>query len=259
MRKIATKKASLIALSSCLLFSAVSEGALINRGGGMIYDDVLDITWLQDANYMVTSGASASSFVNKATASTWVSNLVFGGYDDWRLPTMQSGTGGSYDTGFSFNGTTDRGFHNDGTNNELGYMFYENLSNISYFSPGGIGNQPGSDSFNSSFTDGASGELYSFENIGMTDWADPSNNPFANASWGFHMQNLNGVATGEIQIHGLFGGLSVWAVRDGDVTNTLPVLDPDPKPAVGMPEPGSLGLLAFGLAGFMAVRRQSRV
>ena len=35
----------------CLvLFSANANAGLIDRGSGLIYDDVLDITWLQDAN-----------------------------------------------------------------------------------------------------------------------------------------------------------------------------------------------------------------
>ena len=29
---------------------------LIDRGGGLIYDTVLNITWLQDANYAQTMG-----------------------------------------------------------------------------------------------------------------------------------------------------------------------------------------------------------
>jgi len=37
-------------------FSGVSNASLWNRGGGLIYDDVLEITWLQDANYAYTNG-----------------------------------------------------------------------------------------------------------------------------------------------------------------------------------------------------------
>ena len=39
-----------------LLCSSQAFGALYDRGDGLIYDDVLDITWLQDANYALTSG-----------------------------------------------------------------------------------------------------------------------------------------------------------------------------------------------------------
>ena len=35
----------------CLSVSLSVNAALYDRGNGLIYDDVLDITWLQDANY----------------------------------------------------------------------------------------------------------------------------------------------------------------------------------------------------------------
>ena len=39
------------ALGVILLFVMGSaQAALVDRGGGFIYDDVLDVTWLQDAN-----------------------------------------------------------------------------------------------------------------------------------------------------------------------------------------------------------------
>ena len=39
-----------------LLHSITANSALYDRGSGLIYEDVLDITWLQDAHYTVTSG-----------------------------------------------------------------------------------------------------------------------------------------------------------------------------------------------------------
>ena len=42
-----------------LFLTVVSSGAaanLIDRGIGVIYDDDLDVSWLQDANYALTSG-----------------------------------------------------------------------------------------------------------------------------------------------------------------------------------------------------------
>ena len=45
-------------LRACLLLviSSPSPAELIDRGGGLIYDTELDITWLQDANYALSSG-----------------------------------------------------------------------------------------------------------------------------------------------------------------------------------------------------------
>jgi hypothetical protein len=37
-------------------FSAIANAKLWDRGGGLIYDDVLNITWLQDASQRFTTG-----------------------------------------------------------------------------------------------------------------------------------------------------------------------------------------------------------
>ncbi|EGK72256.1 hypothetical protein METUNv1_01372 [Methyloversatilis universalis FAM5] len=36
------------------LASGVAQAPLHDRGGGLVYDDVLDVTWLADANYART-------------------------------------------------------------------------------------------------------------------------------------------------------------------------------------------------------------
>ena len=40
-----------LALVGLSLITLSANAALYDRGNGLIYDDVLDITWLQDANY----------------------------------------------------------------------------------------------------------------------------------------------------------------------------------------------------------------
>jgi hypothetical protein len=74
-----------------LLSAAVleSEAALIVREGGVVYDDVYNRTWLQDANYANTHGYDGSGGVmDWATASTWVTTINVGGFTDWRLPSQ---------------------------------------------------------------------------------------------------------------------------------------------------------------------------
>ena len=69
-------------------FSPSAQASLIDRGGGMIYDTVLDITLLQDANYAKTSGYSAANQYGGMTwfeADAWAKQLSYGGYTDWRL------------------------------------------------------------------------------------------------------------------------------------------------------------------------------
>lgn len=38
------------------MFSLFVIGALYDRGNGMIYDDLSNVAWLQDANYAHSSG-----------------------------------------------------------------------------------------------------------------------------------------------------------------------------------------------------------
>ncbi len=67
--------------------------ALFDRGGGLIYDDVGNLTWLKDANYVLTSGADQTGKMTWQGAMNWTANLTFYdsvrdvNYSDWRLPT----------------------------------------------------------------------------------------------------------------------------------------------------------------------------
>ena len=60
------------------------QAALINNGNGTITDDDLGIMWLQ----------SPGPDADFADAVTWADNLVFAGYDNWRLPSALN-----FDTG----------------------------------------------------------------------------------------------------------------------------------------------------------------
>lgn len=82
-----------VALSiSLLAISGAAQAALIDRGGGLIYDDDLNVTWLSDANYAKTSGYSANGIMNWNQSITWAANLSYYDsvrnvtYTDWRLP-----------------------------------------------------------------------------------------------------------------------------------------------------------------------------
>lgn len=134
----------LIAASLATVFaSGAAQAALIDRGGGLIYDDVLNVTWLQDANYAKTSGQDTDGKMNWTAANAWAADLSYYDsvrnvtYTDWRLPTMQ-------DTG-----TRNCNFNNVGTDcgwnvqtvsgstvySEMAYMYYTNLGLKAYYSP----------------------------------------------------------------------------------------------------------------------------
>lgn len=84
------KNLFLLLVAMLILFGAVTgaHAILIDRGGGMIYSTDLDVTWLQDANYAKTSGYDEDGMMTWDAAHAWVSNLSYGGYQDWRLPTF---------------------------------------------------------------------------------------------------------------------------------------------------------------------------
>ena len=77
-----------------LLFSSQSFAALSIRdldgdtsnGYEGVYDDVLDITWLADANYAYTSNYDDDGQMSWNDSLNWANNLFIGNYTNWRLP-----------------------------------------------------------------------------------------------------------------------------------------------------------------------------
>src|SRR5881397_3601644 len=69
-------------------FAGGVSATLIDRGNGLIYDDVLNITWVQDADLCLTLGdcvnGDASGEMTWDDANTWAANLVYQGFSDWR-------------------------------------------------------------------------------------------------------------------------------------------------------------------------------
>ncbi len=89
------------------LMAGGANATLSSRdNGNMVYDDVLNITWLADWNMNGAMGWDA--------ANTWANTLVVDGYSGWRLPTAlnqdKTGPCSAYDCNSS----------------EMGYMFYQN-------------------------------------------------------------------------------------------------------------------------------------
>jgi len=92
-----------------LVFFCISvmpaHATLIDIGGGLIYDDVLDVTWLQDANYAKTSGYNADGLMTWSEAQAWAGGLSYYDsvrdvvLDDWILPTTPGTINGPLNEG----------------------------------------------------------------------------------------------------------------------------------------------------------------
>lgn len=68
-----------LGLLTGLLFAGGAQATLIDRGNGLIYDDVLDITWVADANLCVALGNCVNSpngEMRWPDANTWAANLT---------------------------------------------------------------------------------------------------------------------------------------------------------------------------------------
>ena len=116
MSEKAFKKSRLLCALCSGVFSVVttsSNAALIDRGGGMIYDEDRNITWLADAKYAMTSGYDSDGLMTWDQATSWVGQLKYQGYGDWRLPVAD------WPGSITFSGYIREG--------EMGHLFYDEL------------------------------------------------------------------------------------------------------------------------------------
>lgn len=252
-----------ILLISGFVLSSAAQAALLDRGGGLVYDNVLDITWLQDANYALTSdyfsqGAwrnddlpgdtpgfrvSSDGRLGSEAAIRWADRLVYGGYDDWRLPTTsltqvsECQAGGPYsggDCGFNIR-TYDP--ETQTVYSELGYMFYNNLGNLAEVTVAFP-----EDSESQRPRGGSSGVDWGLVNTGLFE------NLHSAVYWTDVVRGADGIGLNAVNGEQLsFTGLQyAWAVRSGDVDDV----------SGEVPLPATLWLFVSGLAGLMGLKRQ---
>lgn len=210
-----------MAFASFLLVTGNTQAALINRGGGLIYDDVLNITWLQDASYAKTSGYDSDGQMDWYQATTWADSLTYFDsvrgvtYDDWRLPITvqpdlscsQNEEGGSLGYGC--------------TGSEMGHLYYVDL--------GGVAGTSLAEQHNANYS--LFINVLHFE-TNSAYWTSPGE-PTA---WHFNFED-GGLGSRPPNS----GGGYAWAVRDGDVA------------AVPEPSTYAMFLAGLGLVG-LAVR-----
>lgn len=247
------RKRFILALLAGVAMSGAAHAALYDRGGGLIYDDQLNVTWLADANYARTSGYDADGRMTWAQAVTWADTLVYHDsvrnvdYSDWRLPFMvDTGTPGC---NYADSGT-DCGYNvqtvNTGTNpvtvySELAHMYYNNLGFKGYYSPTST-YQPDFGIFGNGTTGGErdglgpNGAIVNLQSHAY--WSGTEYAPSAGYAWVFDTYY------GDQNYFGKDYDFYAWAVRPGDVA------------AVPEPETYALLLAGLGLVGVATRRRR---
>lgn len=238
------KKLTLALATAGLLSSAAVQAALFDRGSGLIYDDVLNITWLADTNYARTNGYDSDGWMGFSAANTWAANLVYYDsvrnvrYDDWRLPTVlnQDGTNPCYVISC--------------ISGELGHMYFNNLGAENFFYQ-----FPFDRSYSEwHLTNPANVELFTSLSPDAMYWTNTvyvPNPPVdsmagvpdpANSAWAFAL--ISGVISGHTVVRQQ-DQFKAWAVRPGDVASPVPE-----------PETYALLLAGLGLLGGVAKWRR---
>lgn len=220
--------------------SGAAQAALLDRGGGLIYDTDLNITWLQDANYAKTSGYDANGRMTWAEATAWAANLSYGGYDDWRLPSAKPINGSTFGYNFANDGSTDVGYniseqgtaYAGSTQNEMAHLFYNSLDNKGRYDTSGA-LQPRSGLSNT----GPFSNIQSFYYWSGTEYAEYA--PYNYRAWNFLFEDYGFQDATDKSYDNYFA----WAVRPGDVA------------AVPEVQTYALMLAGLGLIGWRARQR----
>lgn len=211
---------SLFVAAALSLLTFTAEAALIDRGNGLIYDNDLNITWLQDANFAKTSEFDNDGRLSWADANAWAEQLTVAGFSDWRLPRLTSST--------------------DCIGANCSHSELEHLLNgeLGGESEAGLALQHNS---NYALFNNLHPSVYWLKN----ELADA---PGLSLGWGFATNR--GIHGGYQDVYHEAREFHVWAVHDGDIGANI-------SPS-SVPAPAAAWLFASGLLGVLGIRSKKR-
>lgn len=221
------------------LITTTSNAALLGRApltpGGTdyqaYYDDVLNITWLADANYAKTSGFHGNDLLSWYEASSFIADLnntSHLGIESWRLPSMDVNAD-AYIVKCSV--ATDA----ECLDNELGYMsvIYAAASDNPLVFENVLFNYWSSTDYDADNVDWPGGATCNVGEEGLCAWRQ---------GFGFDSQNYVRKTYGE-PYDSINLGYSVWAVASGD--------------AAAVPLPAAVWLFGGALSAIGWLRRRA--
>jgi hypothetical protein len=230
-----------------------AQAALVDRGNGMIYDSSLNITWLQDANYAMTSGYDNDGLMTWQESQNWVNQLSYGGYSDWRIAGTANLDSSCSNETWPQGTQVNFGYNCSGSGNEMGHLYYNDLNGIAYQNDwqgdAAYPTMPVNDNH-------GLGTTGLFTNIMLASipaggapgsvelgyWSDLYPDP--SEAWHFHFGG--GGYDGYSGFHVVTDNFYSWAVRDGDVATTV------------VPVPAAAWLFVSGLLSLIGFAKRKK-
>ena len=189
-----------------------------SNGHEGVYDSVLDITWLADANYADGTGFLNSGRFNWSEANVFAQDFVFGDFDAWRLPSILDHPPSQH-YGYGY------GSYQNET--ELNYIFQEVLN----YNTGGP--------FSANFIDSESGIEHSINNAeytGHTYWFQEASTSWVVGHYSYKPYGQEFLVSASQDFN------FVWPVHDGDIGVSA------------VPLPAGIYLFLSGLVGLGLMR-----